>query len=101
MNWATDQLNRGHRRPARALAPLEAPAITDVTVQWSFVAENAVPCHAGSQQRLMWSSHGDVQNVHAQLYKGNVYVTSLFRNVPNTGSGIVTVPHDMRATDST
>lgn len=68
------------------------PTITDVTVQRSFVAENAVPCHAGSRQRLTWGSQGDVPSVHAQLYKGNAFVTSLFRNAPNTGSSIVTVP---------
>ena len=68
------------------------PAITDVSVPQNFVADAAVPCHAGSLQRVTWSSRGAVPSVHAQLFKDKFFVKTLFRNAPNTGSKEVTVP---------
>ena len=52
----------------------------------------------GSQQRVTWSSTGDVPNISAQLCQGGslnergFFIKSLCRSAANTGSTAVTVP---------
>lgn len=69
-----------------------APAISNVSIKQHLVASTAVPCHASSQQQLMWSSEGDVPSVRAELYRGGRYVKMLFDSAVNTGSAAVTIP---------
>ena len=80
-------MKRAHASPATLAAKRIKP-----NPEISAVAADSKKWRGGSQQRVTWSSQGDVPQVRVDLYKDNQLVEILAVRVANTNATTVKVP---------